>query len=118
MSCVCGGLAFEISTLSNFQIHNALFVVHNSHCAVHYSSGTYASRDWKFVTLTSFTYFPHPMATISLLRFYEFDFYRGCGIKETLVETVADCVFWGSKITTVVIAAMKLKDAYSLEGKL
>ena len=30
------------------------------------------------------------------------------------VETVSDFIFWGSKIT----AAMKLKDAYSLEEKL
>ena len=34
------------------------------------------------------------------------------------VETVSDFIFWGSKITAVVMAAMKLKDAYSLEGKL
>ena len=34
------------------------------------------------------------------------------------VETVADFIFGGSKITAEVIAAMKLKDAYSLEGKL
>ena len=34
------------------------------------------------------------------------------------VETVADFIFWGSKITADVTAAMKLKDAYSLEGKL
>ena len=33
-------------------------------------------------------------------------------------ETVADFIFLGSKITVVGIAAMKLKDAYSLEGKL
>ena len=33
------------------------------------------------------------------------------------VEAVTDFLFLGSKITTV-IAAMKLKDAYSLEGKL
>ena len=33
-------------------------------------------------------------------------------------ETVADFIFWGSKITADVIAAMKLKDTYSLEGKL
>ena len=34
-------------------------------------------------------------------------------------ETVADFIFGGSKITAaMVIAAMKLKDAYSLEGKL
>ena len=32
------------------------------------------------------------------------------------VETVADYIFGGSK-TTAEIAAMKLKDAYSLEGK-
>ena len=34
------------------------------------------------------------------------------------VETVAEFIFWGSKITAEVTAAMKLKDAYSLEGKL
>ena len=34
------------------------------------------------------------------------------------VETVRGFIFLGSKITADVIAAMKLKDAYSLEGKL
>ena len=34
------------------------------------------------------------------------------------VETVSDFIFLGSKITAVVTAAMKLKAAYSLEGKL
>ena len=34
------------------------------------------------------------------------------------VETVSDFIFWGSKITADGIAATKLKDAYSLEGKL
>ena len=34
------------------------------------------------------------------------------------VETVSDFIFLGSKILQMVIAAMKLKDAYSLEGKL
>ena len=34
------------------------------------------------------------------------------------VETVADYIFLGSKIMQMVIAAMQLKDAYSLEGKL
>ena len=34
------------------------------------------------------------------------------------VETVSDFIFGGSKITAMVTAAMKLKDAYSLEGKL
>ena len=34
------------------------------------------------------------------------------------VETVSDFIFWGSKITADVTAAMKLIDAYSLEGKL
>ena len=36
---------------------------------------------------------------------------------ETVV-TVTDFIFWGSKITADVIAAMKLKDACSLEEKL
>ena len=35
------------------------------------------------------------------------------------VETMADFIFWGApKSLQMVIAAMKLKDAYSLEGKL
>ena len=34
------------------------------------------------------------------------------------VETVADCIFGSSKITTIVPAAMKLKDACCLEEKL
>ena len=33
-------------------------------------------------------------------------------------ETVSDFIFLGPKIMQMVIAAMKLKDAYSLEGKL
>ena len=33
------------------------------------------------------------------------------------VETVSD-IFWAPKSLQMVIAAMKLKDAYSLEGKL
>ena len=34
------------------------------------------------------------------------------------VETVTDFIFWAPKSLQIVIAAMKLKDAYSLEGKL
>ena len=34
------------------------------------------------------------------------------------VETVSDFIFGGSKITADMIAAMKLKDSYSLEGNL
>ena len=34
------------------------------------------------------------------------------------VETVSDFIFWAPKSLPLVIAAMKLKDAYSLEGKL
>ena len=33
-------------------------------------------------------------------------------------ETVADFIFWALKSLQMLIAAMKLKDAYSLEGKL
>ena len=33
-------------------------------------------------------------------------------------ETVSDFIFWALKSLQMVIAAMKLKDAYSLEGKL
>ena len=39
-------------------------------------------------------------------------------IDGTTVEIVADFIFWGSKSLQMVIAAMKLKDAYSLEGRL
>ena len=34
------------------------------------------------------------------------------------VETVSDFIFWAPKSLQMVNAAMKLKDAYSLEGKL
>ena len=34
------------------------------------------------------------------------------------VETVSDFIFWGSKITVDSDCSHKLKDAYSLEGKL
>ena len=34
------------------------------------------------------------------------------------VETVSDFIFWALKSLQMVTAAMKLKDAYSLEGKL
>ena len=40
------------------------------------------------------------------------------GIDKETVETVSDFIFGGSKILQMVTAAMKLKDAYSLEGKL
>ena len=39
-------------------------------------------------------------------------------IEGETVETVSDFIFLGFKITADVIVAMKLKDAYSLEGKL
>ena len=39
-------------------------------------------------------------------------------IEGETVETVSDFIFGGSKILQMVTAAMKLKDAYSLEGKL
>ena len=34
------------------------------------------------------------------------------------VETLADFIFWAPKSLQMVITAMKLKDAYSLEGNL
>ena len=34
------------------------------------------------------------------------------------VEKMADFIFWAPKSLQIVTAAMKLKDAYSLEGKL
>ena len=34
------------------------------------------------------------------------------------VETVADFIFWAPKSLQMMTAAMKLKDSYSLEGKL
>ena len=37
---------------------------------------------------------------------------------EETVEIVADFIFWAPKSLQMVTAAMKLKDTYSLEGKL
>ena len=39
-------------------------------------------------------------------------------IDREIVETVADFIFWAPKSLQMVIAAMKLKDAYFLEEKL
>ena len=35
-----------------------------------------------------------------------------------LIEFMSDFIFWAPKSLQMVTAAMKLKDAYSLEGKL
>ena len=39
-------------------------------------------------------------------------------IEGETVETVSDFIFWAPKSLQMVIAVIKLKDAYSLEGKL
>ena len=39
-------------------------------------------------------------------------------INEESVEIVSDFIFWAPKSLQMVIAPMKLKDVYSLEGKL
>ena len=39
-------------------------------------------------------------------------------IDKEIVDTMADFIIWAAKSLQMVIAAMKLKDAYSLEGKL
>ena len=39
-------------------------------------------------------------------------------IDRETVETVSDFIFWAPKSLQMVTAAMKLEDAYSLEGKL
>ena len=39
-------------------------------------------------------------------------------IDEETVETLTDLIFWAPKSLQMVIAAIKLKDAYSLGGKL
>ena len=39
-------------------------------------------------------------------------------IHSETVETVSDFIFWAPKLLQMVTAAMKSKDAYSLEGKL
>ena len=41
-----------------------------------------------------------------------------CGIDGETVVTVSGFIFWAQKSLQIVISAMKLKDAYSLEGKL
>ena len=41
-----------------------------------------------------------------------------CEIDGETVETVSDFIFWAPKSLQMVTAAMKLRDAYSLEGKL
>ena len=47
-----------------------------------------------------------------------FNMYCQLEIYGETVETVSDFIFGAPKSLQMVIAAMKLKDAYSLEGKL
>ena len=49
-----------------------------------------------------------------------FRIYKECSweIDGETVETVSDFIFWAPKSLQMVISAMKLKDTYSLEGKL
>ena len=52
-------------------------------------------------------------------KFMAFSTITSWPIEGETVETVADFIFWGApKSLQMVIAAMKLKDGYSLEGKL
>ena len=46
------------------------------------------------------------------------DSITSCQIDGETVETVTNFVFWPPKSLPMVIVAMKLKDAYFLEGKL
>ena len=62
--------------------------------------------------------------TEAMLSFYSFSPNRASSpisswqIDGETMETVTDFILGGSKITADGVAAMKLKDAYSLEGKL
>ena len=51
------------------------------------------------------------------LKIYS-DYITSWEIDGETVETVSDLILGGTKSLQMVIAAMKLKDAYSLEGKL
>ena len=50
--------------------------------------------------------------------FLELSCYHFMANRWETVETVADFIFWAPKLLQMVIGFMKLKDAYSLEGKL
>ena len=50
--------------------------------------------------------------------YHEFGLIPSWQIDEEIVATVADFILGGPKSLQMATAAMKLKDAYSLEGKL
>ena len=55
---------------------------------------------------------------IQKTKIMAYDPFTSWQIDGETVETVADFIFWAPKSLQMVIAAMKLKDASSLEGKL
>ena len=54
---------------------------------------------------------------IQKTKIMAYDPFTSWKIDGETVETVADFIIWAPKSLQMVIAAMKLKDAYSLEGK-
>ena len=84
------------------------------------------SRVWLFVTpwtaphqaslsITNSQSPPKPMSIESVMTSNHLILCRPLLL---LLETVADFIFWAPESLQMVIAAIKLKDAYSLEGKL
>ena len=84
------------------------------------------SRVWLFVTpwtaphqaslsITNSQSPPKPMSIESVMTSNHLILCRPLLL---LLETVADFIFWAPESLQMVIAANKLKDAYSLEGKL
>ena len=61
---------------------------------------------WQIDGDTLFPLFPHLFPITSWQIYGE------------IVETVSDFIFWAPKSLQMMTAAMKLKDSYSLEGKL
>ena len=55
---------------------------------------------------------------IQKIKIMAFGLITSWEIDRETVETVADFIFLGSKITEMVVAAMKLKDTCSLKDKL
>ena len=111
------GLLQHHSSKASILLRSAFFTVQLSHPYMN-TGKTIALTRWTFVAKVMSLLFN--MLSRLLITFLSRSkrLFTSWQIDGEIVETVADLIFWAPKSLQMVIAAMRLKDAYFLEGRL